>query len=107
LITAIHFPLAKKSAYAKFRQPASRFALVGVFVAQTDQGVRVAITGAGNGVFRHAGLEAALSKSFTPEAVEGVTIDASELNGDLHASAAYRAQLIKVQTQRAVQQANA
>jgi CO/xanthine dehydrogenase FAD-binding subunit len=58
LITAIHFPLAKKSAYAKFRQPASRFALVGVFVAQTEQGVRVAITGAGNGVFRHAGLEA-------------------------------------------------
>jgi carbon-monoxide dehydrogenase medium subunit len=107
LITAIHFPSAKKSAYAKFRQPASRFALVGVFVAQTDQGVRVAITGAGNGVFRHAGLEAALSKSFTPEAVEGVSIDAGELNGDLHATAAFRAQLIKVQTQRAVQQANA
>lgn len=107
LITAIHFPLAKKSAYAKFRQPASRFALVGVFVAQTDQGVRVAITGAGNGVFRHAGLEAALSQSFTPEAVEGVSIDAGELNGDLHATAAFRAQLIKVQTQRAVQQANA
>lgn len=107
LITAIHFPIAQKAAYAKFRQPASRFALVGVFVAQTAQGVRVAITGAGNGVFRHAGLEAALSKSFAPEAVEGVAIDASELNGDLHASAAYRAQLIKVQTQRAVRQANA
>lgn len=107
LITAIHFPVPKKAAYAKFRQSASRFALVGVFVAQTEQGVRVAITGAGNGVFRHAGLEAALSKSFTPEAVEGVTIDANELNGDLHATAAFRAQLIKVQTQRAVQQANA
>jgi carbon-monoxide dehydrogenase medium subunit len=106
LITAIHFPAPLKAAYAKFRQPASRYALVGVFVAQTAQGVRVAITGAGNGVFRHAGLEAALSKSFTPEAVEGVVIDATELNGDLHASAAFRAQLIKVQTQRAVQQAN-
>lgn len=106
LITAIHFPAPQKAAYAKFRQPASRFALVGVFVAQTANGVRVAITGAGNGVFRHAGLEAALSKSFTPEAVEGVAIDAGELNADLHASAAFRAQLIKVQTQKAVQQAN-
>jgi carbon-monoxide dehydrogenase medium subunit len=106
LITAIHFPVPLKAAYAKFRQPASRYALVGVFVAQTSQGVRVAITGAGNGVFRHAGLEAALSNSFTAEAVEGVAIDARELNGDLHASAAFRAQLIKVQTQRAVQQAN-
>ena len=106
LITAIHFPAPQKAAYAKFRQPASRFALVGVFVAQTANGVRVAITGAGNGVFRHAGLEAALTKSFTPEAVEGVAIDAAELNGDLHASAEFRAQLIKVQTQKAVQQAN-
>jgi carbon-monoxide dehydrogenase medium subunit len=106
LITAIHFPVPLKAAYAKFRQPASRYALVGVFVAQTAQGVRVAITGAGNGVFRHAGLEAALSKFFTPEAVEAVTIDAGELNADLHASAAFRAQLIKVQTQKAVQQAN-
>jgi aerobic carbon-monoxide dehydrogenase medium subunit len=106
LITAIHFPAPQKAAYAKFRQPASRFALVGVFVAQTANGVRVAITGAGNGVFRHAGLEAALTKSFTPEAVEGVVIDASELNGDLHASAAFRAQLVKVQTQKAVKQAN-
>ena len=106
LITAIHFPAPQKAAYAKFRQPASRFALVGVFVAQTANGVRVAITGAGNGVFRHAGLEAALTKSFTPEAVEGVAIDPSELNGDLHASAEFRAQLIKVQTQKAVKQAN-
>jgi carbon-monoxide dehydrogenase medium subunit len=79
--------------------------LVGVFVAQTSTGVRVAITGAGNGVFRHAGLEAALSQSFTPEAVANVAIDASELNGDLHASADYRAHLITVQTQRAVRQA--
>jgi aerobic carbon-monoxide dehydrogenase medium subunit len=107
LITAISFPVPVKSAYAKFRQPASRFALVGVFVAQTGAGVRVAITGTGNGVFRHAGLEAALAKSFTPDAVNAVVIDASEINGDLHASQAYRAHLIKVQTQVAVALANA
>ena len=106
LITAISFPIPQKAAYAKFRQPASRFALVGVFVAQTAAGARVAITGAGNGVFRHAGLEAALSASFTPEAATQVAIDASELNADLHASAAYRAHLITVQTQRAVKQAH-
>ncbi len=106
LITAISFPIPHKAAYAKFRQPASRFALVGVFVAQTAAGARVAVTGAGNGVFRHAGLEAALNGSFTPEAVTQVAIDASELNADLHASAAYRAHLITVQTQRAVKQAN-
>lgn len=106
IITAIAFPIPVKAAYAKFRQPASRFALVGVFVAQTASGARVAITGAGNGVFRHAGLEAALSASFTPEAVQSVDIDAGELNDDLHASAAYRAQLIRVQTQRAVSQAH-
>jgi len=102
LIVAIRFPLAQRAAYAKFKQAASRFALVGVFVAQTQAGVRVAITGAGNGVFRHAGLEAALTQSFTPEAVAHVAIDASDLNGDLHASADYRAHLITVQTQRAV-----
>jgi len=105
IITVISFPIPAKAAYAKFRQPASRFALVGVFVAQTAAGVRVAITGAGNGVFRHPGLEAALAGSFSPEAVDGVAIDASELNSDLHASAEYRAQLIKVQTRRAVAQA--
>ena len=105
LVTGVTFPIPGRSGYAKFKQPASRFALVGVFVADTGSGVHVAVTGAGNGVFRHAGLEAALSKSFTPQAAEGVSIDASNLNGDLHASAAYRAHLIKVQTQRAVQQA--
>ena len=83
-------------------QPASRFALVGVFVAQTDAGVRVAITGAGQGVFRHSGLEAALNSSFTVASAAGVKIDAAGLNADMHASAAYRANLISVQTQRAV-----
>lgn len=104
LITAVRFPVPKAAAYLKFKQPASRFALVGVFVAQTAQGVRVAITGAGLSVFRHQGLEAALNQSFTPEAAAAVKIDDSELNSDLHASARYRAQLISVQTQRAVEQ---
>ena len=106
LITAFRFPAPTKAAYAKFRQPASRFALVGVFVALTSGGPRVAVTGTGNGVFRHKGLEAALAKSFTPEAVADVKVDASEMNGDLHASAAYRAHLVTVQTQAAVRQAN-
>ena len=105
LITAISFPAPKKAAYIKFKQPASRFALIGVFVAQTDSGVRVAVTGGGNGVFRHKGLEDALTKSFTAEAAAGVKIDASELSADLHASAAYRANLISVVTQRAVAKA--
>ena len=105
LITAIRFPVPQRAAYEKLRQKASHFPLVGVFVAQYDSGVRVAITGAGNGVFRHAGLEAALTKSFTPEAAAAVSIDATDLNSDLHASAAYRANLIGVLTQRAVKTA--
>jgi carbon-monoxide dehydrogenase medium subunit len=105
LITAISFPIPKRAAYMKFKQPASRFAMVGVFVAQFDAGVRVAVTGAANGVFRHSGLEAALSASFTPAAAAAVKIDASELNSDIHATAAYRANLISVQTQRGVAKA--
>lgn len=104
LITAISFPIPKKAAYLKFNQPASRFALIGVFVAQTDGGVRVAVTGAGNGVFRHAGLEAALNASFTPQSAASVKISADDCSADLHASAAYRANLISVLTQRAVAQ---
>jgi carbon-monoxide dehydrogenase medium subunit len=105
LITAISFPIPKKAVYVKFNQPASRFSLVGIFLAVTDAGVRVAVTGAGNsGVFRHTGLEAALNQSFTPAAAAAVKIDASDLNADLHASAAYRANLISVLTQRAVAQ---
>ena len=107
LITAINFPIPKAAAYMKFKQPASRFALVGVFVAQTDARVRVAVTGAASCVFRHAALEKALSASFTPEAAASVKIDASELNTDIHASAAYRANLISVLTQRAVAKARA
>jgi carbon-monoxide dehydrogenase medium subunit len=105
LITAISFPIPKKSIYMKFNQPASRFAMTGVYLAVTDGGVRVAVTGAGNGgVFRHRGLEDALNKNFTPQAAAAVKIDASDLNADIHASAAYRANLISVLTQRAVTQ---
>ena len=86
-------------------QPASRFALVGVFVAQTDDGVRVAVTGAKSCVYRHAGMEAALNSNFTAAAASAVKVDATDINADLHASAAYRAQLISVQTQRAVTKA--
>jgi aerobic carbon-monoxide dehydrogenase medium subunit len=105
LITAVSFPVAKRAAYIKFKQPASRFALIGVCVAQTDSGVRVAVTGGGSGVFRHAGLEQALTKNFTPEAAAAVKVDAGELSSDLHASAAYRANLISVLAQRAVAKA--
>jgi carbon-monoxide dehydrogenase medium subunit len=103
LITAISFPIPKRAAYMKFKQQASRFAMVGVFIAQFDADVRVAVTGASSGgVFRHAGLEAALNKSFTPEAAAAVKIDATDLNHDIHATAAYRANIISVQTQRGV-----
>jgi aerobic carbon-monoxide dehydrogenase medium subunit len=105
LITSIAFPIPKRAAYIKFKQQASRFALVGVFVAQFDAGVRVAVTGGGNGVFRHQGLEAALTRSFTPDAAAGVTISSDGLSSDLHATAAYRANLIGVLTQRAVAKA--
>ena len=103
LITAISFPIPKRAAYMKFKQQASRFAMVGVFIAQFDGDVRVAVTGASSsGVFRHAGLEAALNKSFTPESAAAVKIDATDLNHDIHATAAYRANIISVQTQRGV-----
>ncbi len=102
LITAIAFPVTPRAAYLKFKQAASRFAMVGVFVAQTPAGVRVAVTGAGHGVFRHAALEAALNQQFTPAAAAAVAIEATDLNADIHATAAYRANLISVQTQRAV-----
>lgn len=105
LITSVSFPIPKRAAYMKFRQPASRFALIGVFVAQTDAGVRVAITGGGNGVFRHKGLEQALSANFTPESAASVKIESADLSSDLHASAEYRANLISVMAQRAVAKA--
>jgi aerobic carbon-monoxide dehydrogenase medium subunit len=106
LITSVRFPIPKRAAYEKFAQKASKFALVGVFVAQQASGpVRVAVTGGGNGVFRHKGLEDALTRSFTPAAAEAVKIDSAGLSSDLHATADYRANLIGVMAQRAVAKA--
>jgi carbon-monoxide dehydrogenase medium subunit len=106
LITAVEFPLAQRCAYEKFNNPASHFALVGVFVAQRADGVRVAVTGAAASVFRARALEAALTANFAPSAARAVTIAADDLNTDMHASAAYRAHLIPVLAARAVAQAN-
>jgi aerobic carbon-monoxide dehydrogenase medium subunit len=106
LITTVEFPIAERSAYEKFRNPASHFALVGVFVAKHASGVRVAVTGAAASVFRAKDLEAALTSNFTPAAARAVTVAADELNTDMHASAEYRAHLIPVLTARAVTVAN-
>lgn len=103
IITGVRFPRAERAGYAKFPNPASRYAMVGVFVAVSSGSVRVAVTGAGeDGVFRHAGLEAALGSDFSDAAVESVDIEADGLLSDLHASDAYRAHLIKVMAKRAV-----
>jgi carbon-monoxide dehydrogenase medium subunit len=103
IVTAVHVPIPAVSAYAKFAQPASRFALVGVFVARFDNGVRVAVTGASeDGVFRWSAAEAALSADFRPEAIAGLQPAADGMIADLHGSAAYRAHLVGVMTRRAV-----
>ena len=103
LITEVRFPVPAKAAYQKFPNPASRYAIVGVMVAQTDGGVRAAVTGAGqSGVFRAADIEQALAGNWSAAAVEGVAVSASGLNADIHASADYRAHLIKVMAKRAV-----
>ena len=103
LITQVIFPIPQKAAYMKFANPASRYALVGVFVAKTAGGVRVAVTGAGsNGVFRLSEFEAALNANFSPAALNGLSVPASGLNSDLHADADYRAHLIGVMARRAV-----
>jgi carbon-monoxide dehydrogenase medium subunit len=102
-VTGVTFQIPEKAAYVKFNQPASRFALTGVFVAKFKTGVRVAVTGASNnGVFRWAEGEAALSKSFTADAVKGLAVDDSDMISDLHGTAAYRANLVRVLTGRAV-----
>ena len=103
IVTAVEFPLGQRTAYAKFPNPASRFALVGVFVAQAANGdVRVAVTGAAPAVFRATALEDALRRSFTPSAAKGASVDAGGLMSDLHGSAEYRAHLISVMASRAV-----
>ncbi|RQH03697.1 FAD binding domain-containing protein [Paraburkholderia dinghuensis] len=105
LIVSVEFPVPECAAYEKFRNPASQFALTGVFVAKFADGVRVAVTGAAPSVFRATPLEQALTASFTPAAARAVTIADDDLNTDLHASAAYRAHLIPVLAARAVTRA--
>ncbi len=102
IIKAIRFPIPRAAAYRKFPNPASRYAMVGVFVARFDAGVRVAVTGAGPCAFRVADFEAALDARFAPGALEGIDVDATALNADPHASAEYRAHLVSVMAQRAV-----
>jgi len=102
IIVSIRFPIPKRAAYVKFPNPASRYALVGVFVADGLQGIRVTVTGAGSGVFRASAFEAALAGRFAAEALEGIPVDAAALSGDMHASTEYRAHLIGVLARRAV-----
>lgn len=107
IVTAVSFTAPAKAGYEKFRNPASRYAIVGVFVAKGSDGVKVAVTGAGDeGVFRSKELETALSKKFEADAVAGVKVSAKNLMSDMHASADYRANLITVMAKRAVAQAN-
>lgn len=102
IVTAVRFPKPLASCYQKFRNPASRYAIVGVFVARTAGGVRVAVTGAGPSVFRVPEMEAALAKSFIPDAIKDIAIPDDNLNSDIHASAEYRAHLVGVMARRAV-----
>jgi carbon-monoxide dehydrogenase medium subunit len=101
----VSFPIPKRAAYMKFKNPASRFAIVGVFVADFGGSVRVGVTGAGGNAFRQADLEKALSAKFAPEAAAAVKVKPDGLNNDLHASPEYRAHLITVMARRAVEAA--
>src|SRR6266851_4311996 len=105
LITAVSFPVPKRAAYMKFKNPASRFAIVGVFVADFGGSVRVGITGAGPSAFRQTEMEKALTAKFTPESVANIKVKPDGLNNDLHASPEYRAHLITVMAKRAVEAA--
>ncbi len=102
IVTEVSFPVSARAAYAKFPNPASRYAMAGVFVAKTKSGVRVAVTGAGPCVFRVPEMEAALAADFTPHAIAGIEINAADLNSDIHGSAEYRANLVGVMARRAV-----
>ncbi|MDQ2102627.1 FAD binding domain-containing protein [Azospirillum isscasi] len=103
IVTAVHFQKPDKAAYAKFRNPASRYAIVGVFVAVFGSEVRVAVTGAGPSVFRADDMEAALAQDFRADALNGASVSADGLNADIHASAEYRAHLVRVMARRAVE----
>jgi carbon-monoxide dehydrogenase medium subunit len=105
LVISVAFPKPEKCGYAKFRNPASRYAMVGVMVAKIGNGVRVAVTGAGASVFRAEAFEQALSSNFAPDALDGQTVSADGLNSDIHASAEYRAHLVTVMAKRAVRDA--
>ena len=103
MITAVSFPKTGKAAYVKFPNPASRYAMVGVFVASGADGTRLAVTGAGSdGVFRHADMEAALDASFSADSLDGIAVDADEMISDIHASGDYRAHLVREIAKRAV-----
>jgi carbon-monoxide dehydrogenase medium subunit len=103
IVKQVRFPKPQAAAYQKFKNPASRYAIVGVFVARTAGGVRVAVTGAGPSVFRVPEMEAALAKSFAADAIKDIQIPQDGLNSDIHASAEYRAHLVNVMARRAVQ----
>ncbi|HEX3675475.1 MAG TPA: xanthine dehydrogenase family protein subunit M [Rhizomicrobium sp.] len=105
IVTQVSFPIPDRAGYAKFRNPASRYAMAGVFVAKTKDGVRVAATGAAPCVFRIPEMEAALAKDFTPDAVAKIAVSADGMNADLHGSAEYRAHLVTVMAKRAVEAA--
>jgi carbon-monoxide dehydrogenase medium subunit len=105
LIASVSFPVPKRAAYMKFKNPASRFAIVGVFVADFSGKVRVGVTGAGPSAFRQADMEKALSAKFAPESVANMKVKADGLNNDLHASPEYRAHLVTVMAKRAVEAA--
>ncbi len=102
IVTAVTYPVPEKAAYMKFPNPASRYAIVGVFVSKTGSNVRVAVTGAGPCVFRAEEMEKALAKDFSPKAIEGIKLAADGLNSDIHATADYRAHLVTVMAKRAV-----
>lgn len=102
ILRAIRFPKPKRAAYQKFPNPASRYAVAGVFVAEAADGLRVAVTGAGPNAFRASALESALAANFAAESLDGLAVDADEFNEDMHASAEYRGHLVMVMAKRAV-----
>ena len=103
IVVRVIFNIPKRAAYKKFAHPASGYAMTGVFVAETSSGVRVGVTGASSGVFRWNEAEQALTKKLDPAALEGLKLDESEMNEDIHATREYRANLVRVMTKRAVE----